>query len=97
MAMGQGIARLRMPSAHTLLEQLGAVKQAGIALWVLTGGGSPAFEDTADVVAEAGDGERGVIRTPHHFPNLQGTAFNDQHDAFMRRCEALRKPDGPGM
>lgn len=81
--MGQGIARLRVPSRETLYAQLTTIRQAGIPLLVVTGGWCPAFEETADVVAATGGGRRLVIASPHHFPQQVSQEFNNELAKFM--------------
>lgn len=81
--MGQGIARLHLPGKAELQRELALVQSAGIPLLVVTGGWSPAFEATADAVAAAGGGQRLVIPSPHHFPQLVSDAFNQKLVAFM--------------
>ena len=66
--LGEGLARIRIPSKATLARKLGQIQRAGISLLVVTGGWSPAFEATADIVAAAGGGRRVVINSEHHFP-----------------------------
>ena len=88
--LGQGIARLKVPSGDTLQRELGEVKRAAIPLLVVTGGWSPAFEATADAVASAGNGSRMVIKSEHHFPQLVSDEFNQALAAFMTDCDAVK-------
>lgn len=94
--MGQGIARLRVPSKETLRAQLATIRSANIPLLVVTGGWCPAFEDTADAVAAAGGGRRLVIPSPHHFPqqvsqefNIELAKFISAHNVVTTRCSDL--------
>ena len=88
--MGQGIFALRVPSADTLARQLLALKQAAIPLLVVSGGWNPAFEATADAVAAAGNGQRRVIASPHHFPQSVSDEFNQVLAAFMVQSDSAR-------
>ena len=88
--MGRGIARLKVPDKGTLQRELDVVKRAGIPLKVITGGWSPAFEATADRVAAAGGGRRGVIKSDHHFPQRVSDEFNQVLMAFMTASDARR-------
>jgi hypothetical protein len=85
--MGRGIFRLRVPSKEILQEELSKIKQAKIPLLVVTGGWSPAFEATADLVASTGNGRRLVIKSDHHFPQLVSNEFNQALSEFMKENE----------
>ena len=89
--MGRALAKLRVPAKDVLLRELGVVKQAGIPLLVVTGGWSPAFEVTADAVAAAGGGDRQVIKSPHHFPQLVSDEFNQVLATFMTAAGARQR------
>lgn len=88
-AMGQGIARLKVPSADTLRRELSIVKEAGIPLWVVTGGWSRSFDAVGARVAEVGGGRHEIVAAPNHFPNL-AAEFNPALVEFMREA-AVRK------
>jgi len=88
--MGEAIKRLRLPSKSTLLQQLQAVRQAGVPLLVVSAGWSKAFDIVCDTVAELGGGRRLDVAAPHHFPQLVSDEFNDALDAFMRESDAGR-------
>ncbi len=88
--LGQGIARLKVPSGDTLQRELGEIKRAAIPLLVVTGGWSPAFEATADTVASVGNGSRRVIKSEHHFPQMVSDEFNQALAAFMTDCDAVK-------
>lgn len=90
--MGKGIARLKVPSKAALERELAVIRDAGIPLLVVTGGWSPAFEATADAVARAGNGQRRVIPSPHHFPQLVSDEFNQVLVRFMAESDARRMP-----
>ncbi len=91
--MGRAITRLKLPSKRVLERELRVVQRARLPLLVVTGGWSPAFEATADTVAALGGGERKVIRSEHHFPQLVSDEFDQVLDAFMRLSDALRGGD----
>ena len=86
--LGQGLARGRIPSKATLQNELGEIKRAGIPLLVVTGGWNPAFEATADIVAETGGGRRAVIKSEHHFPQGVSDEFNQILASFMEKSDA---------
>ena len=86
--IGQGLARLKIPSKATLQRELAVIKSKKIPLLVVTGGWSPVFEVTADAVASAGAGRRLVIASPHHFPQLVSDEFNHVLAQFMSEAEA---------
>lgn len=88
--MGEGIKRLKVPSAKTLRGELGIVRQAGIPLLVVTGGWSPAFDATGRIVAETGSGSHVVVPSPHHFPNMVSNQFNEILFAFMTESDRVR-------
>jgi pimeloyl-ACP methyl ester carboxylesterase len=85
--LGRSLARGRLPSRATLQRQLDEIRQAGVPLLVVTGGWSPAFEVTGDVVAAAGNGRRAVVESPHHFPQWRADAFNQMLAAFLGETE----------
>ena len=89
--MGQGIARLQLPSPTTMRLQLQALRDAGIPLLVVTGGWSAAIDGTGAVAAELGGGQHRVVKAPHHFPNLLADAFNPLLLNFLRDSEAARQ------
>jgi hypothetical protein len=84
----EGLVRGKIPSKATLQRELGAIKAAAIPLLVVTGGWSPAFEASSDVVAATGGGRRAVIQSEHHFPQLVSDEFNQMLAAFMGESEA---------
>ena len=83
--MGEGVRRLKLPSPDALRAQCATLKQAGVPVLVVTGGWSPAFEATGDVVAALCSGERALIPSPHHLPQLVGDGFNDRLMEFCSR------------
>lgn len=88
-AMGQGIAKLKVPSADTLRRELSIVREAGIPLWVVTGGWSRSFDAVGARVAEVGGGRHEIVAAPNHFPNL-AAEFNPALVTFMREA-AVKK------
>jgi pimeloyl-ACP methyl ester carboxylesterase len=88
--LSRGIVRVRIPSNATLQRELGAIKEAGIPLLVVTGGWSPAFEASSDVVSAIGGGRRVVIESPHHFPQLVSDEFNEILATFMEGSDASK-------
>ena len=82
--VGRSLRRSRIPSRAALERDLGVIRGAGIPLLVVTGGWSPAFEGVGDAVASVGGGERRVIRSEHHFPQLVSDEFNQVLAAFMK-------------
>lgn len=90
--LGRNLARGRLPSRATLQRQLGEIEQARVPLLVVTGGWSPAFEVTGDVVAAAGSGRRAVVACPHHFPQWLAGEFNPLLAAFLGESEGKAAP-----
>lgn len=86
--LGKSLGRVRIPGKATLARELGELKRARIPLLVVTGGWSPAFEASSDVVAAAGGGRRAVVKSPHHFPQLVSDEFNQILEAFMKESDA---------
>ena len=82
--LGKSLTRGKIPSKATLQRELGEIKQARIPLLVVTGGWSPAFEASSDVVAATGGGRRAVVESPHHFPQMVSDEFNQILAAFMQ-------------
>ena len=85
--LGRSLARVRIPSKATLVRQLDEIKRAGVPLLVVTGGWSPAFEATADIVAATVRGHRAVVTSEHHFPQLVSDEFNQILAAFMKESD----------
>lgn len=88
--MGKSVMRSRFPSRETASRELAVVRTSGIPLLVISGGWSPAFEATSNMVAAAGGGQRAVIEAGHHFPQFLADKFNPVLDAFMKESDALR-------
>jgi len=85
--LGRSLGRVKVPGKATLERQLGEIKHAKIPLLVVTGGWNPAFEATGDVVAATGGGQRAVVKSPHHFPQLVSDEFNQILEAFLKESE----------
>lgn len=85
--MGEGLARLTLPTKAEILAQLSVVKEHGIPLVVVSGGWNEAFDAVGARVAEQGGGRHAVVRSPHHFPQNVSEEFNDLLDAAMRAAE----------
>lgn len=83
--LGKSLGRLRPPSKPVLARQLATIKQADVALLVVSGGWSDAFEATCDVVAATGGGQHIVVKCPHHFPQWMGSDFNALLTEFIGR------------
>lgn len=86
--MGRALRRLVPPAKATLERQLAELKEQKVPLLVVTGGWSPAFEAVGDGVAALGGGERVVVRSEHHFPQLVSNEFNDVLAEFIGRRAA---------
>ena len=82
--MGEGLARLTLPTKAKILAQLAVVKEKGIPLLVVSGGWNAAFDAVGARVAELGGGRYTVVRSPHHFPQNVSEEFNNLLDAAMR-------------
>lgn len=85
--LGRAIVRVKLPSKQVLGMQLAEIKSRGIPLLLVSGGWSPAFEATADLVAAAGGGRRAVIPSGHHFPQFVADKFNPLLDEFLRSAK----------
>ncbi len=85
---GLGVQGLKMPSAAMLRDGLALVARSGIPLLVVSGGWNRAFEANADAVARLGGGRRIVIRSEHHFTQLEADAFNDVLAEFMSGADS---------
>jgi pimeloyl-ACP methyl ester carboxylesterase len=88
--LGRGLRRVKIPAKATFQHQLETIKRAGIPLLVVTGGWSPGFDATGDIVAAAAHGRHVVVASPHHFPQWNGAAFNPVLTAFMTESDAKR-------
>lgn len=86
-AMGRGIARLKVPDAAALRNELAAIGSAGVPLLVVTGGWSPAFDAVGERVASVGGGRHEIVASPDHFPNRM-PAFNPLLSTFMTEADA---------
>ncbi len=88
--MGRAIKQLKLPSKGDLLQEWETVRRAGIPVWVVSGGWSPAFEAISDEVARIANGRRSVIRSEHHFPQQVSDEFNLELANFMQANDARR-------
>lgn len=88
--MGIAIKQLKLPSKGDLLRQWEVVKNAGIPVWVVSGGWNPAFEAISDEAARVANGKRSVIRSEHHFPQQVSDQFNTELAAFMKESDTRR-------
>ncbi len=88
--VGRSLGRARIPDKRTLERELDEVRRAGIPLLVVSGGWSPAFEVSCDLVAKLANGRRAVIASPHHFPQLVSGEFTEVLAAFMKESDAAR-------
>lgn len=85
--MGEGLARLKLPTKAQILAQLAVVKDKGIPLFVVTGGWNAAFDAVGARAAQLGGGHHVIVRSPHHFPQNVSEEFNNLLDAAMRAAE----------
>jgi pimeloyl-ACP methyl ester carboxylesterase len=92
--MSEGLRRLKIPTKRTIEAELATIKAEAIPFLVITGGWSPAFEATGDAVAAAGNGQRVVIPSPHHLPQLVSDEFNQVLAAFMQEADGFRSRFG---
>jgi pimeloyl-ACP methyl ester carboxylesterase len=84
--IGKALTRARLPNKRKLQDQLAGIKQRNIPLLVVSGGWSPAFEVTCDQVAAAGRGQRAVVQSGHHFPQLVVPEFNERLERFLQQA-----------
>lgn len=89
--LGQSLRKVRLPAKATFQRQLDTIKRAGVPLLVITGGWSPGFEATGNIVAAAANGRHVVVTSPRHFPQWNGALFNPVLTAFLREAEASRR------
>lgn len=75
--MGEGLARLRIPSRKELTQQLEVIREHKIPLLIVTGGWNPAFTAVGEIVAARGAGAHRIIPCAHHFPQLVSDEFNE--------------------
>jgi hypothetical protein len=83
-AMGKAIRELRIPPRSELKAQLEVIRDEHIPLLVVHGSWNESINLAAQRVAGLGGGRAQEIECPHHFPHLEGEAFNEMLDAFMR-------------
>jgi pimeloyl-ACP methyl ester carboxylesterase len=88
--MGHGLSRLKVAQKEVLQRELGVIQREGIPLLAVTGGWNSAFEVAADTVVALGGGQRRVIRSEHHFPQIVSDEFNQVLAAFMKESDAKR-------
>jgi len=88
--LGRALARGRIPDKATLERQLTEIRRAAIPLLVVSGGWSPAFEATGDIVADAGGGRHEVVSSGRHlhFPQFVAEEFNPLLAAFLKESDA---------
>lgn len=85
---GSGLKNIKLPSKQVMVEQLAAVKAAGIPLLIISGDWNPAFIATGEKAAEVGGGRHVVVPSEHHFPQWQGGDFNVLLLDHWRRADA---------
>jgi pimeloyl-ACP methyl ester carboxylesterase len=81
--LGESLRAIRWPAPPAFAQYAETIARAGVPVLVVSGGWNPAFEATCDVVARMTGGQRRVIQSPHHFPNLVSGEFNDVLHDFM--------------
>ena len=79
-----------------------AVREAGIPVLIVTGGGSPTFDAVGEVSAEITDGRHVIVRSPNHVVQLMAAeAFNETAANFIQMAErpgpAVSFPVSGGM
>ncbi|WP_428394371.1 alpha/beta fold hydrolase [Lichenicoccus sp.] len=93
LAMRSGCALLqgRIASDTATRHAIETVARAHIPVLIVTGGYSPAFEASADVLARLTGGRHIVVRSPNHFVQMMNPAdFNREVGAFMREADSRR-------
>jgi pimeloyl-ACP methyl ester carboxylesterase len=93
--LGRSLRKVRIPAKATFQRQLDAIARARIPLLVVTGGWSPGFEATGDIVAAAANGRHVVVASPHHFAQWNGAAFNPVLTSFMSEADHVEGAASP--
>ncbi len=94
--LGCALLQARMAPPAAMRQAAETVADAGIPVLVISGGWSPIFDTTGEVVARLTKGRHVVVASPNHFPQLENPEeFNIAVDAFMR-AEPGRRPRWDG-
>lgn len=84
-ALGCSLLSARMASSDDVLAAIKKVKEAHIPVLIVTGGWSPSFDGTGEVLAQLLGGRHVVVRSPNHFVQYSNAAeFNAVANDFMR-------------
>ena len=92
-AFGCSVLTARMVSTDDILEAIETVKKAHIPVLIITGGWSPSFDATGDVLARLLDGRHVIVRSPNHFVQYSNAEeFNSVVSDFMRSADKRSQP-----
>jgi pimeloyl-ACP methyl ester carboxylesterase len=81
--MGRSLTVIRLPTPERIQEMLGVVSREAIPLLLVTGGWCPGIDASSERAAELAQGRLVVVKTPHHFPQLNVHEFNRTLAGFM--------------
>lgn len=92
-AFGCSVLNARMASTDDILAAIETVKKAHIPVLIVTGGWSPTFDATADVLARLLDGRHVIVRSPNHFVQYSNAEeFNTVASDFIRSADMRSRP-----
>ena len=95
--LGCALLQARMASPAAMRQAAEIVADARIPVLVISGGWSPIFDTTGEVVARLTRGHHLLVASPNHFPQLENpNEFNGAVDAFMRAAMAKPESDRTG-
>lgn len=86
--LGCALLHGRMAAPPTMYQAAQTVREAGLAVLVISGGWSAAFDGVGEITARLTGGRHEIVQSPDHFPQLSSPeAFNAAVSAFWRSCE----------
>jgi pimeloyl-ACP methyl ester carboxylesterase len=92
-ALGCSVLGARMASQDDILAAIETVKKAHIPVLIVTGGWSPSFDATAEVLARLLEGRHVIVRSPNHFVQYTNAEeFNAVASDFMRSADKRSRP-----
>jgi len=91
--LGCSVLGARMAAMDDILAAIETVKRAHIPVLIVTGGWSPSFDATAEVLARLLYGRHVIVRSPNHFVQYSNAEeFNTVASDFMRSADKRRGP-----
>jgi pimeloyl-ACP methyl ester carboxylesterase len=92
-ALGCSVLGARMASQDDILAAIETVKKAHIPVLIVTGGWSPSFDATAEVLVRLLEGRHVIVRSPNHFVQYTNAEeFNAVASDFMRSADKRSRP-----